>query len=219
MKKIELSQTGKEGLKKGVKSDGTKYSVRDNRDRFLYPNEYNLFFAALKNDRQRITFDILMGTGARINEVTHIKVQDIDLERCNIMLRVTKVKAKKQEKNPRPRTVSISTTLSRRIRKWIKKNNLMNDDYLELSTASSAHLTLKRTLERIGVRDWWMVSLHNIRKTHGNYLKAIGVDGAEICLRLGHDYNTFLTSYGSPNIFSQQDIREIRRILGDIYDR
>jgi len=64
-----------------------------------------------------------------------------------------------------------------------------------------------------------MISVHNIRKTHGNYLKALGVDGAEICSRLGHDYNTFLKSYGSPDIFTHEDKQEIRKILGDFVDR
>ena len=64
-----------------------------------------------------------------------------------------------------------------------------------------------------------MFSTHNIRKTHGNWLKAMGLDALEICQRLGHDFNTFLKSYGSPDIFSSEDKIQMRKILGDLYDR
>lgn len=219
MTELQLTQTDKEGLKQGIKSDGRKYSVRDNRDRFMYPNEWNDFYNVLVEKRQRITFNILMGTGCRINEARNIKVGDVDLERCNIILRITKIKAKKGEKNPRPRTVSISSALTKKIRKYISINKLKNEDYLGLLSAPGAHTAFKTNLEKAKVNNPHQLSLHNIRKTHGNYLKAIGVEGAEICTRLGHDYNTFLTSYSSPNIFNQQDIIEIRRILGDVYMR
>jgi len=45
------------------------------------------------------------------------------------------------------------------------------------------------------------------------------VDGAEICTRLGHDYNTFLNNYASPNIFNYQDKLNMRLILGDLYTK
>jgi len=40
-------------------------------------------------------------------------------------------------------------------------------------------------------------SLHNIRKTTGMWLKTVqrrgyDLDVSEICMRLGHDHNTFL---------------------------
>ena len=61
-----------------------------------------------------------------------------------------------------------------------------------------------------------MFSTHNIRKTHGNWLKALGKDALEICTRLGHDYNTFIKSYGSPDIYSFKDKGNMRMILGDL---
>lgn len=215
-KGLDLNKTEKQGLLSGNKKDGRAYSVRENRDRFFYPNEWMKFNDKLK-DSQRITFDVLINTGARINEAIHIKVGDIDLNRNNIILRVTKVKAKKGEKNSRPRTIGISTQFARRLTKHIKDNNLNNDSYLGLLSAPAAHIAMKNCLKRVGISDWYMFSLHNIRKTHGNWLKALGIDGAEICLRLGHDYNTFLKSYGSADIFNYKDKQDMRLILGDLY--
>ena len=207
-----------EDIKIITQSDGTKYSVRANRDRFFFPNEWMKFYDALK-DKQKFTFDFLINTGARINECIHVRVGDIDLERGNVILRVTKIKAAKGEKNPRPRTISISSQFAKRCKAYILNNKLKNEDYLGLLSASAAHICLKKTLQRIGIKDWAMFSIHNIRKTHGNYLKALGIDGAEICTRLGHDYGTFLKAYSSPDIFSYKDKQDMRMILGDLYGK
>ena len=59
---------------------------------------------------------------------------------------------------------------------------------------------------------------HNIRKTHGMWLKALEVQMNEICSRLGHDYNTYQKHYGSPNVFERKDKLLILNILGDVYN-
>lgn len=216
-KTLDLQPTDKDGLKVGTQSNGKKYSVRDNRDRFFYPFEWNKFFAALKNNNQKATFDMLIQTGARINEANHVKVGDIDFERNTIILRVTKIKAKKGEKNPKPRTLSVSSQYTKRLKKHCKGKS--NDDYVLTLSQPALHICMKGCLKRIEIKDWYMFSLHNVRKTHGNYLKAMGIEALEICQRLSHDFNTFLKSYGSPDIFNAEDKQEMRRILGDLYER
>ncbi len=232
-KTLDLKPTENLNLKEGFKSDGTKYSVRDNRDRFFYPNEWMKFFDNLK-DGQRFTFDYLMNLGCRINEGIHTTKGDVDFNRRTIILRVTKVKAKKGEKNPRPRTIKISSQFVRKLNSILKDkpnnyqfgkcsekscpycNNLQQKDFIMLS-APATHIALKNTLKKIKIKDWYMFSTHNIRKTHGNYLKALGIEMGEICSRLGHDYNTFLKSYVSADIFSFKDKQDMRLILGDLY--
>jgi hypothetical protein len=39
----------------------------------------------------------------------------------------------------------------------------------------------------------------------------------EICMRLGHDFNTFLKHYGSPSIFNDRDKQQMSKIMGSIY--
>jgi len=207
-----------ETIKETTRVNGIVYSNRTNRDRFYYPEEWMKFYDKLKAN-QRITFDTLINTGARINEARHIKIADIDFERQSIILRVTKVKAKKGERNPRPRTISISSQFAKRLRAYVRDNQLTNDDYLGILSTPAANIAMKKTLQRVNIKDWYMFSIHNIRKTHGNWLKAFGIDGAEICLRLGHDYNTFVKSYGSPDIFSFKDMQDMKIILGDLYEK
>ena len=216
-KKLELEKTEVQDIKVGIRKNGRKYSVRDNRDRSFFPDEWMKFYDNLKQS-QKMTFDMLVQTGGRINELINIKVGDIDFKRNNIILRVTKVKARKGEKNPRPRTISISSQFSRRLKSYLKEKNKLNNNNEKIGLLSkpATHIALKNSLQKSKINDWMMFSTHNIRKTHGNWLKALGKDALEICTRLGHDYNTFIKSYGSPDIYSFKDKGNMRMILGDL---
>jgi len=198
--------------------DGRSYTIRSNRDRFFFPDEWMKFYDTLKHF-QKITFNCAINLGARINEIRNVRVEDIDLERKRLILRITKIRAKKKEKAPRPRVISISTQFSKYLKGYIAKNDFKAQDTLKILSTPAANLCLKGTLKKIGIKDYYMFSTHNIRKTHGNWLKALGVEGAEICSRLGHDYNTFLKSYVSPDVFSFEERGKIRLILGDLYQK
>ena len=205
-----------EGLKVGIKSDGKKYSVRDDRSRYFWPEEWERFISATKLSKQAV-FEALINTGGRIEEVLHIKPKDFDWERNNLTLRVTKMKASKGERIGKPRTFQISSQFARKMRKHINDNKIGEEDFLFPVTKQAVYQMLKRTLKKIGIKDWYNFSLHNIRKTHGNYLKAMDIKAEEICLRLGHDFNTYLKHYGSANLFDRKDKVLIIKILGDVY--
>lgn len=213
----------KEGLFVGIKSDGKKYTVRKDRHRTFFPDEWNKFIEAVKNDR-RIIFETLMATGARIEESLNIRETDFDFERNTLTLRVTKSKASKgqtKEMGGTVRSFVVSSSYVRKVRSHIRTNNINRGDKLFKITKQGVAQLLKRTLKKIGINEWEF-SLHNIRKTHGMYLKTvqrrgIDLDISEVCMRLGHDYNTFLKHYGSPSIFNERDRSLIIKILGDIY--
>ena len=214
MEKIE----DKEGVGIFRRSDGRIYTVRHNRDRFFYPDEWMRFYDILKKN-QKFLFNFLINTGARIEEARHVKVEDIDLERRTIILRKTKVKAKKKETKPRPRTIPISSGFVKYLRRWTIKHNLQDADYVikTSKSTSAANVALKKGLERAGVKDWIMFSVHNIRKTMEVWLMALGIDGLRITAHLGHDIRTAVRHYVSPDIFSFDDKKKMRMIVGDLY--
>lgn len=213
-KKLVLRPTDKEGLSMGVRKDGKVYSVRDDRGRYFYPEEWVKFYNSLKPSKQPI-FDCLINTGARIDEVLHLRKKDIDFSRKTITLHTTKTKAAKGERKGKRRTFVISSQYANRLRKYTR--NKKDSELLFKITSIAVYQMLRRKLEEIKIKDWYNFSLHNIRKTHGNWLKALGVEPAEICLRLGHDYGTFLKHYGSATIFDRKDKTQMIKILGDIY--
>ena len=188
---------------------GKNYTVRNNRDRFFYPGEWGKFYDALK-PMQKYTFNFLINTGARINEARHVEKFDVDLERKRIVLRVTKVKAKKKERAPRPRIIPISTQFA----KFLKKN----PEGKILSTPA-ANIAMKKALQRAGIKDWQMFSIHNIRKTLETWLMALDVDGLKITAHIGHSMVVAAGSYISADVFSWEEKSKIRMIIGDLYQR
>lgn len=205
-----------EGLKQGTKKDGVKYSVRDDRSRFFYPEEWIKFMDSIKKEKQ-LLFETLIQTGGRIEEILNIKAKDFDWDRNNILLRVTKIKARKGEKVGKARTLPVSSQFIRKLRAYINENKINDEDYLFKVTKQAVWRLLRRSLKKAQIKDDWNFGLHNIRKTHGNWLKALEIPAEEICLRLGHDYNTYLKHYGSPNIFDRKDKLLMIKILGDVY--
>lgn len=211
---LDLEDTEHPDLKIGLQKNGRKYSVRTNRKRFFFPNELNKFVDALETDNQRIDFDVLINTGARYNEAKNIKKEDIDFERGTLTIKVAKIKAKKGQKFPDPRTFKLSSQFLSRLKEYTK--DLNDNDTLPFLTNSALNLAVKKIAKRIGIKDFYMMSVHNIRKTHGQYLVALNVNIANICKRLGHDMNTFLGSYCSADIFNDNDRILIKEILGDL---
>lgn len=205
-------------LKSLKRKNGRVYTLRDNKDRFFFPDEYINFENALKT-KQKHSVKVLINTGARHMEAFNIKVSDCDLNNNRIILRVTKAKAKKGEKIGKQRIISISSQFSKYLRKYIRDNNLKDNDFIGVLSNSSLNIAYKKAGLKAGIKDYYNIASHTFRKTHGNYLKALGIDGSEICSRLGHDYNTFLSSYASPDIFTYRDLDLIRVILGDLLKR
>jgi len=199
-----------------TKKDGVTYTVRKNRDRFFFPSEWGKFYDKLKNS-QKFTFHFLINTGARINEARHVKVNDIDLVNQRIVLRVTKVKAKKKEKNPRPRVIPISSQFAKYLKKHIKTYKLGAEDKLGILSTSAANKAMKLALKEAGIKDYYMFSIHNVRKTLENWLMALGVDSLPLTAHMGHSLATAAGHYVSPDVFSWPEKQEMRLIIGDLY--
>lgn len=196
--------------------NGREYSVRRDRRRFFYPNEWKSFLSKLQ-DIKKPLFDFLINTGCRVDEALHTRPRDFDFERNNVRLWKTKTKSKKGETVGKPRTISLSSEFTRRIKKHCSK--FQEGDYIFVGSIQSTNQLMTRALIRAGIKDFFNFSIHNVRKTVGMYLKALGIDVGEICIRLGHDYNTYINHYGSSDLFSEKDMVGIRELYGDLYLR
>ena len=207
-----------ENIKCLTLKDGRSYTVRSNRDRFFFPDEWGKFFDKAKK-RQKFTFKFLINTGARINEARNVKVSDIDLERKRIVLRVTKVKAKKKEKSPRPRIIPISTQFAKYLKRYIREAKLSHDDYLGILSTPAANIGMKKALKIAGIKDYYMFSIHNIRKTLETWFVALEIDGLKITAHIGHSMQTAASHYISADVFSWEEKSKMREIIGDLYRR
>jgi len=191
--------------------------TKQDTNRFFFPDEWKNFIKNISKSKNLLLYELQFNTGARFDEVLHIRPMDFDFERNNLRLWKTKTKARKGEKVGKPRTISLSSEFSTKMKRFCANKKI--DEYLFKVSQAGYNQLIKRKLKANGVKDWENFSSHNIRKTHGMYLKALGIDIAEICTRLGHDYNTYIQHYGSADVFSEKDMRAIRELLGDLYFR
>lgn len=207
-----------EKIKENILQKGRwgKYRTKESSKSFLYPQEWMKIMDIAK-EKQKESLTILINTGARVNEARHIKVEDVDFERNSVVLRITKVRARKGEIKPNPRHIPISSQFSKYLRKIAKKYDLKADSYFSMLTPAAIDYGLKHHTKEIGRKDWQDFSCHNIRKTFECWLIAIGIDGFKVAKHLGHTAQVAMNDYISPDIFTYQDKQIIREILGDLY--
>lgn len=198
--------------------DGRQYTVRNNRKRFFFPDEWMIFYDNLKKS-QKPTFNILLNTGARINEIRHIKVNDIDFVSNRIILRITKRVVDRPkagrlgERNIR--IIGINKKFANYLKNIIKEYKLKNDDVLPVLTTSAANKAMKKSLIKSRIEDYIMFSIHNIRKTTETWMIALGADSFKVVKRFGHSAGIALKHYYGGDAFSFQEKTEMKEILGE----
>lgn len=221
-----LKKTNTVGIFLGRRGNNTNYSVRASRKEYFFPDQWIKFIKTINNPKHHLLFNLLINTGGRIDEILNLKPSYIREKGKYIIFYTTKVRSKKKEYKSEPRNVTISSSLLREIRSYAKKYNVGIDDYFFIKNddkytrkkkVASIYQLFKRKLNKTDIENPKDFSLHNIRKTHGMWLKSLNINEMEICLRLGHSSDTYRKHYGSADIFNDDNRRQIIKILGDIY--
>jgi len=238
---LSLNQKNEEGIYLIKKKDGKKYSIRSDRKRYFFPHEWKLFIKQFKEGEiHYLFFLILLHTGARAMEALHLKPKNFNFERNTITFEV--IKQRKAKKNfyatGKSRTFFISTNCLDSVKKYVRKKQIADNTYLFLDnsilppnydslsnqekkkyyqkTEVAYAQMLKRKLKKTGIKDWRQFSLHNIRKTYGNWMRIYDIRSEELYYRMGHDADTFLAHYGSSLIFNPSERQEIMKIIGEV---
>ena len=238
--KLELKPTKYEDLKMGVRSNNTPYSVRVDRRRYFFPNEWEEFIKTINKKEHKFFFVTLLHTGARVMEALNLKYEDINIERGSINFKVVKQrKAKKHFYSlGKSRSFFVASNFIREYKSFIRnkainlkdyiflKNEILPKNYDSLSNENkkkyyvskfvSYSALLKRKLKKTQIKDPYNFSIHNIRKTYGMWMRTFNKEMAELCYRMGHDIDTYLAHYGSSLIFTESERRKISKIMGDV---
>lgn len=236
-KRLTLTPISK-GLREGIKENGVKYTVREDRRRYFFPQEWENFIKEIKNKQRRFFFLTALHTGARIMEVLNLKHEDIDIERGTITFKVVKQRKAKRQSTGKTRSFFVASNFIKEYKSFTRgktinpkeyiflDNSKLPEDYDSLdntekkkyyiSAVISYSKILKRVLKKIGIKDYYNFSPHNIRKTYGMVMRLFIKEMTEICYRMGHDLDTFMSNYGSSLIFSDEERRKWQEIYGDV---
>ncbi len=200
-----------------IRKNGRSYSMKENKMRFFFPKEFIEFEKQLKL-KQHHTVRCLLNTGARINEIRNVRIEDCDLDNKRITLRITKTKAKKGEKHGKVRTIPISSEFAKYLKKYFRENELKDEHFIGILSTPATLIAIKNAARKSNIDDWRNFSAHNLRKTLEVWLMALGVSDLPLTAHLGHDIKTAASHYVSPDIFGHEEKLLIRSILGDLYD-
>ena len=241
---LKLEQEGKEGMLIGKRSNGSGYSVRTDRRRYFFPQEWINFIKQITNKEHRFFFLTCLHTGGRIMEVLNLRYKDIDLDREVVTFSVVKQrKAKKNFATGKSRSFFLASNFIREYKTLIRtkiispelvnsenyiflNNEKLPKNYNELDNSErkkyytskvvSYSRILKGRAKKSGIKDWHNFSPHNLRKTYGMWMRTFNKEMSELCYRMGHDMDTYLAHYGSSLIFTESDRRLIQQIMGDV---
>jgi len=203
-------------ISKIVRKDGKEYTLREDKLRFFFPDEWMAFYDKLK-PKQKITFEFLINTGARINEVRGIRVADIDFERNSIIIRNTK--SRNKDGTRKIRVISISNKFKKYLKTLIKKYELSLKDNFPILSTPAANIGMTKALEKANIKDKENFSVHSVRKTTEVWLLALNIDSLKVAKHIGHTIAVAQKYYVSPDTFSWEDKKTMRQIIGDLYER
>jgi len=114
------------------------------------------------------------------------------------------------------RNVKISNKFKDELKEYIKKNKLNKKDTFNIVSIQYLNQTMKKILKEMNVKDWRDFSIHNLRKTHENYIIALGSNPLAIKMHMGHAVDVASTYYISTNIFTQEELIMIGIIMDNL---
>jgi len=239
-KKLYLNKTKEENIFIGERSDGKKYTVRNDRRRYFFPGEWKEFISKFTNKEHKFFMITLLMTGGRIMEVLNLKHENIDIERGTVEFKV--VKQRKAKRNfyaiGKSRGFFVPSNFIKEYKSFIRGHSINQKQYIFLdnkklpkdydslnndekkkyyqSKVVAYSQLIKRKMEKTSIKDWYNFSPHNFRKTFGMWIRTFIKDSGELCYRMGHDIDTYIAHYGSSLIFTDAERRDIEKIFGDI---
>ena len=212
--KTNYFNTEKARISQITRSNGMTYTLREDKMRFFFPDEWVSFYDVLK-DRQKVTFKFLINTGMRINEARGVAVADIDFERNSIIIRNTK--SRNKDGSRKIRVIGISNQFAKWLRFLVKSFNLGPSDKFPILSTPAANIGMKKALGIIGIKDKANFSVHSVRKTTECWMLSLEIDSLKVAKHIGHTIAIAQKYYVSPDTFSFEDKKMMREVIGDLY--
>lgn len=147
----------------------------------LSVDEVRRLLSATSTPKHRAMLTLIYATGARLNEVVHLRVGDIDGERMTVHIR--------NGKGGKPRMVPMSAALRELLRDYWRRERPRDYLFPGLTPGRPMHeSTLQKAcwVARLRARLEKPASVHTLRHSYATHLLELGVDLRTIQKLLGH---------------------------------
>ncbi|GAG19876.1 unnamed protein product, partial [marine sediment metagenome] len=98
-------------------------------------------------------------------------------------------------------------------------NKLGHESYFGILSTPALNIGIKKAAAKAALQNPRDFSAHSLRKTLETWLMALGVDGLALTAHFGHDMKTAAQHYVSPDVFSWDEKKRMRLIIGDLYEK
>ena len=199
------------------------------------PNELGLFISATSNERLGAVWHLAAVSGMRRGELLGLTWSDIDLDKRQVTIRNTRVRAGNATIDESPksrksrRTITLDERTTKNLKRWkitqsqerLAVGGLWPDIDGHVVTEVDGTLTNPNTFSRrfrsicdyLGLRS---IRLHDVRHSYVVAARRSGVDIKTISERVGHaDINVTLSVYD--HVFVQDDVAAANSIADHIY--
>ena len=133
---------------------------------------------------QRAYFNLLFYSGARPSEISGLKLEDVDFDKCTININKTRISLNKSNSPKNQSSIRIVTIpqFCIKILKDMISKNYPKKEYI-FGLSSPYNYFLARRINKYNLNK---ITLHGFRHSHASFLIKKGVEITAISKRLGH---------------------------------
>ncbi|AKC95449.1 hypothetical protein VC03_02700 [Sneathia vaginalis] len=133
---------------------------------------------------QRAYFNLLFYSGARPSEISGLKLEDVDFDKCTININKTRISLNKSNSPKNQSSIRIVTIpqFCIKILKDMISKNYPKKEYI-FGLSSPYNYFLARKINKYNLNK---ITLHGFRHSHASFLIKKGVEITAISKRLGH---------------------------------
>ena len=128
---------------------------------------------AVADDRRRLIYRLLLGTGLRSTELSLLTSSQIDFDRNRLSIEAAKTKNKKADVLP------MRPDLVQSLKEWIDAHEIKPQERIFQFNCNSLRHSFYRDLKKAGIErigaDGRSIDVHSLRKTFGTMLAKAGV--------------------------------------------
>jgi len=171
-------------------------------EKALTPREYELLISVIDRLDDEVLIKLAISTGIRREDLTSIKVSDIDLDELRLSFY--------EQKKRRIHTVPLSPEMARLIRQLLNSRGKNQSEYLFPYTGRTAYARLQKYCDKAGIP---RRPIHALRATCIKRCQAAGWDIEQVARLTGDTIAVIQEHYAWPSSSEMQEVAAAKPVI------